>query len=275
MHVDSYNYYNNKNNLDNVDIGKPVPIRFYIENKTYLILLINFILPHLRSNDYSKIILSGHSNGMSAATMFAYILYVLTLTTDDRIKIPKDKMISSFITPNTPNLKNPNLSFNFIDIKDKIKENIYICDTAGFPCLFTNINEFNLFNNFYNYNNKKKYIHVISGLNNKTHQIYDQIACVESPYKNFGSIVFNINMSNKETNCFYLQDIFDSEGFIDNKFINYDKEKTDIHAFSFYRYLYNKYFHRKTKNDVIFNTYNEKLFKNLDIQNSNTSNYNI
>jgi hypothetical protein len=199
---------------------------------------------------------------MSAATMFSYILFILTLTKENILKLPMHQNAFNFI--NNHSTTHPhalNTLFNFIDIHSNIKDKIYICGTAGFPCLFTNIDEFKIFNDFY----KNKYIHVISGLNYNQHQIYDQIACVESPYKNFGSIIFNINMTNKQINCFYLDSILDDKQF--SKFIDYDK--CDIHTFTFYRYLYNKYFNRKTKNDKYFNTYTNYMnnqtfgFKNL------------
>ena len=81
--------------------------------------------------------------------------------------------------------------------------------------------------------------------------IYDNISYHDlyEPYKNFGSVVFNLNMSNKEIKCFYLESI------LDNNYNNFDDKKYKIHEFNFYRYLYNKYFSRRTKNNRIFNTY--------------------
>lgn len=244
------------------DVNSSAPLSFYTKYRDNLIELINFIIPHLRNNIYSKIILSGHSNGMSAATMFAYILYILTLPDEEIKLLPKEQNAEMFINP-TP-IANPNFKPNkpipllsplpkCIDIKDKIKDKIYICGTAGFPCLFKNRKEFDKFNNFY----KNKYIHIISGLKNLDGQIYDNIACENSPVKNFGSIIFN--MYDKKLNCFKLDKILkedkDKDLIIDEKFIDYDTYKFNIHSFDFYRNLYNKYFDRITKNDTKFKDY--------------------
>jgi len=241
--VSSYDYFDNLNNYDG-DINILAPLRFYTNNRDNLIKLIDFINPYLKNVNYSKIILSGHSNGMSAATMFAYILYILALPDEEIKLLPKEQNAVSFINPITL-LPLPRC----IDIKNEIKSKIYICGTAGFPCLFSNRDEFDKFNNFYN----KKYIHIISGLKNLDVQIYDKIACVNLPAKNFGSIIFNMN--NKTMECLPLENILKERDQIDENTTTYNKTKTDIHAFNFYRYLYNKYFSRKTKNNTVFNTW--------------------
>jgi hypothetical protein len=246
-------YMKNQNTQKYIEQSVIKNINNYIENISNLILLLNFILIQLKYKKYSKIILSGHSNGMSAASFFSYILYILTLKQDEYTIIPEYHKINFFIKKITEQLLISNSKINiktfisnFISIKETIQNKIFICGTAGFPCLFTNIDKFKLFNEFY----QNKYIHIISGLNNNKYQIYDKIACSnELLYKNFGSIIFNISITDKKINCFNIEDI------LSTNFIDYDKEKTDIHAFNFYRYLYNKYFNRDTKNDDYFNTY--------------------
>ena len=247
--------HSNEDNLNTkLEQIKYTPISKMIGKLDNLVLLINYILSHLQSDEYSKIILSGHSNGMSSATTFAYILNILAIA---------EVEIKTFVNLDENYIKNINNFINYFnkkypDIvsairlnKSHLQDKLFICGTAGFPNLWTNRNEFDVFNDFY----KGKYIHIISSFTNiKEGQeitIYDNISYHDSykPYINFGSVVFNLNMSNKEIKCFYLESI------LDNNYNNFDDKKYKIHEFNFYRYLYNKYFSRRTKNNRIFNTY--------------------
>lgn len=259
-----------------------------------LITLLSKIKSFLESNKYKKIILGGHSNGIVVATFFAYILLILSADDATVSNLPKHHNVNKFITNinkyilenNTINSKNTSeLSgkiskdiLNFKSLKDIIQNNIYICGSAGFPILWTKIEEFNIFNEFY----KNKYIHIISAFNKHNTQKYDTMTyynkfqytyekvqnilndvnindkdkkpeikklynkTINYIYFNFGSIVFNLINYNK-INCFFIDtNIFDNFKYIDlyetKTNINYvDIHLDKHHNFSFYRILYNIY----------------------------------
>ena len=56
--------------------------------------------------------------------------------------------------------------------RNQIQNNISICGTGCYPILWTKVEEFNIFNEFYKHN----YIHIISGSKNNNIQIYDNIS---------------------------------------------------------------------------------------------------
>jgi hypothetical protein len=278
----------NKNNymIVSFPVGEPSyynttkSLYYHIKsNKTKfndLIILLSNIKYFIESNKYKKIILIGHSKGMTIATYFAYILLILSVEDDIINTLPKHHNIKEFIyklkefifennkkeiflkqklLENKNNnkiyyklLKEFNQLHNFNNIsneilnlkslKDSIQKQIYICGTGGYPILWTKVEEFNIFNNFY----LNKYIHIISGDNEKNIQKYDiyayynynfyiynkikfeleneknkikqqknikenkQIKKINYTYFNFGSIVFNL-MNNKTVECFKLDNI--------------------------------------------------------------------
>ena len=259
-----------------------------------LIILLSNIKNYLESNKYKKIILCGHSNGMVVATFLAYILLILSVGDDILQMLPKHHNVNKFINNiNTYILENNNINneydsdfsgkisgdiLNFKSLKNTIQNNIYICGTAGYPILWTTIEEFNIFNEFY----KTKYIHIISAFNKYNIQIYDTMTYynkfqyiyekvhtilsdasindkdkkteiqilynlkkINYTYYNFGSIIFNLINYNK-INCFLINNIFNKLEYSDmyktKTNINYvDIHLDKHHSFSFYRILFNKY----------------------------------
>lgn len=257
-----------------------------------LISILSKIRAFLESNKYEKIILCGHSNGIVVATFLAYILLILSV--DDNIlqTLPKHHNVGKFITninnyilennkvynQDTKELSGKISSeiLNFKLLRNVIQNKIYICGTGGYPILWTKVEEFNIFNNFYKY----KYIHIISAFHKYNMQIYDTMAYynkfqyiyekvhnvlsdttiidkkpeiqklynlknINYTYYNFGSIIFNLVNHNK-INCFLIDNIFDKLKNIDiyntKTNINYvDVHLDKHHSFNFYRILYNKY----------------------------------
>lgn len=240
-----------------------------------LILLILEIKKLLETKEYKYIILSGQSDGSSCASLFAYILLILSVDNIFINKLPKYHKINDFINNIKQYCIENNLSENIIklnNIKDLIQNNIYICGTGGRPMLWNKIEDFNIFKNFF----KNKYIHVISGNIKNNIQLYDpytiynlhneinqlNILNYEKKIKkqktkkyiyiNYGSIIFN-KIENNVIKCYNFDKIVNNiYKNIDN--INYSFEDSKyLHDFSFYRYLYNKYYNKKTKNNKIYN----------------------
>ena len=259
-----------------------------------LITLLSKIKSFIESNKYKKIIFCGHSNGIVVATFISYVL--LILSADDNLlqQLPKHHNVNKFIKNinncilENNNRYNENTSelsgkistdiINFKSLKNSIQNNIYICGTAGYPILWTKVEEFNIFNSFY----KNKYIHIISGFNkynvqiydtmtyyNKFQYIYEKVHAILSDttvndkdkkpeiqklyntkninytYFNFGSIVFNL-INHTKINCFLIDTLFNKLKHIDvhetKTNINYvDVHLDKHHSFSFYRRLYKTY----------------------------------
>ena len=285
LEIDDY-FYTDKVETNNKIMYKP--------RYNELITLLSQIKSSLENNKYKKIILCGHSNGMVVATFLAYILLICSVDEDTLSILPKHHNVKKFMSNinnyilehnKIYNDKTSELSgkisgdiINFKSLKNIIQNNIYICGTAGYPILWTKVEEFNIFNNFY----KQKYIHIISAFTKYNMQIYDTMTyynkfqCIYTKvqnllndltinnndkkieikklynvkninytYFNFGSIVFNLINHNK-INCFLIDDVFDTLKHIDTfetkSNINYvDIHLVKHHTFTFYRILYNNY----------------------------------
>lgn len=289
--LDKYLYIDN---IENQSENQSQNQTIYKPRYNELITLLTKIKSFLESNKYKKIILGGHSNGIVVATFLAYILLILSVDDDTLSTLPKHHNVNKFLTNinkyilenNTINSKNiTELSgkiskdiLNFKSLKDIIQNNIYICGSAGVPILWTKVEEFNIFNEFY----KNKYIHIVSAFNKHNTQIYDtmtyynkfqymyekaqnilkdininnkdkkleiqklyDVKNINYTYYNFNTIVFNLINYNKLT-CFLLDTIFDKLKYIDmyetKTNINYVNMHLDKHhSFGFYRILYNIY----------------------------------
>lgn len=264
------------------------------DKKTYkpryyeLITLICKLLKYIKTNKYKKILLFGHSNGATASLYFAYILLILSSNKTMLNLLPKHHKVFEFInniktfTLNNKNdlLPNYNDIFNLNKISNLLRNNIYICGTGGYPILWQNYNEFNIFNNFY----KQKYLHIISGYNTNNFKYIDnrtyynllryiqlnireihenkyfnkykkdkkikeqyKIKNINKTYFNYGSIILTKNNDNN-IKCYKIYnfikkiDIITKNNIItknifDEKYALYNQ----IHKFSFYKYLYNKF----------------------------------
>jgi hypothetical protein len=231
-------YYIKKDKIkvDNKIITKP---RF-----NELITFLYNIKIYLETNKYKKIVICGHSRGMTIATFSAYILLILTVDEDvidtlpehhnvkeflrelqqfitdnqkqeqylkDKLskeKLSKDKLSKENSLQNKDNKDNTALFkelkelehinlmskdiFNLKSIRNQIQNNISICGTGGYPILWSKVEEFNIFNDFY----KDNYIHIVSGSKDNNIQIYDNITY----YNKFIYIYQNIIEKYKNSN---------------------------------------------------------------------------
>ena len=310
-----HNEKTDKNHQHQKIIHRP---RFY-----ELIILISKIKSYLETDKYKKIVLCGHSRGMSIATFCAYILLILSVDDDFLNTLPEHHDIKGFMqelksfisdnqkqelllkeklveiknktvhkTPNTQELQNMlsmelkelhkfNLMskdiLNLKSIRTQLQNNIYICGTGGYPILWTKIEEFNIFNNFY----QNHYIHIISGIKDNNIQIYDnltyynkfiyiyekiledyatqphsyqqdkriaklkQMPTIKYVYYNFGGIILNL-VNNYKIKCFKIDTIFNKIKTNDNKNIiqniNFKtRYLNNYHKFEFYRTIFNKF----------------------------------
>ena len=122
---------------------------------------------------------------------------------------------------------------NLKSIKNKIQKQIYICGTGGYPLLWTNVEEFNIFNDFY----LNKYVNLISGNKHKQVQIYDTYT-----YYNKFTYIYNKIDNIKNT---YNYDNYDNyENTIDK---NKDKEIEKLKNIKKINYVY------KNFGSIIFN----------------------
>jgi hypothetical protein len=261
-----------------------------------LITLLSKLKSFIESNKYKKFILCGHSNGIVVATFISYVL--LILSADDNLlnQLPKHHNVNKFIKNINHSIVENNTIYNenttelsgkiskdiinFKSLKNSIQNNIYICGTAGYPILWTKVEEFNIFNSFY----KNKYIHIISGFNKYNIQIYDTMTYynkfqyiyekvhallsdttlndndkkpkiqklyttknINYTYFNFGSIVFNL-INHTQINCFLIDTLFNKLKHSDDHETRTNINYVDIHldkhhSFSFYRQLYKTYMH--------------------------------
>jgi hypothetical protein len=309
-------YYIKKDRLriNNKGINKVIyKPRFY-----ELITFISTIKTYLETDKYKNIVLCGHSRGMTIATLSAYILLILSVDDDVINTLPehhnvKDfiKKLNSFILYNQKqeyylketlssygkgkdtyynelltelkDVEQINLMakdiFNLKLLRKQIQNNIYICGTGGYPILWHKIEEFNIFNEFY----QNKYTHIISGVKNRNMQKYDNITYynkfiyiyekiieqfTNSPftysyyednkleqlknikninyvYYNFGSIVLNL-INTRSIECFSIDKVLNKIESDDKKSNSRDiiyKTKTfnNYHRFEFYRHIFNLY----------------------------------
>ena len=299
---------------DEVKIGDEITYkpRFY-----ELIIVLSHIKKYIDLNTYQNIMLCGHSRGNTIATYCAYILLILSSDDDILSKLPKHHNVKEFIdkmkdyildsmTQETilnkklidPKVKHNKETYNKLleeleklhhfnsicneilnlkSIKKQIQKKIYVCGTGAYPLLWTNVEDFNVFNDFYLH----KYINIISGNKENNTQIYDNytyynkfmyiyskidtiknyntyftnknenieyyqnIKKINYVYKNFGSIILNL-VDNNRIQCYKMDNIINKLKNYDkkdkNKNRNYDKNKLLIyHRFEFYRYLFIKY----------------------------------
>ena len=218
--------------IDNKIITKP---RF-----NELITLISNIKKYLETNKYKKIVICGHSRGMTIATFSAYILLILSVDEDILDTLPEHHNVKEFLRElrkfisdnqkqekylkeklskenslqnkdNKDNKDNKNNTalfkelkelehinlmskdiFNLKSIRNLIQNNISICGTGGYPILWSKVEEFNIFNDFY----KDNYIHIVSGSKDNNIQIYDNITY----YNKFIYIYQNIIEKYKNSN---------------------------------------------------------------------------
>ena len=283
---------------NNISVSEYLYIDEIIENnkKIYkpryyeLIIVICKLLKYIKTNKYKKILLCGHSNGATTSLYFAYVLLILSSNEKILNLLPKHHKVFEFIN----NIKtfmltskykddlliNSNDILNLNKINNLIRNNIYICGTGGYPILWKNYSEINIFNKFY----KQKYLHIISGYNNNNFNYIDnrtyyslsryiqlnikninedkyinkkekdkkikeqyKIKNLNKTYFNYGSIIFTKNKENN-IHCYKIDNIVKQLDIITkNNIISkniFDKNYylyNDIHKFSFYKYLYNKF----------------------------------
>ena len=295
FNVGHIQYYKNK-----ISVSEYLYVDEIIVNnkKTYktryyeLIIVICKLLKYIETNKYKKILLCGHSSGATTSMYFAYILLILS-SDDNTLKLlPKHHKVFEFINNIKKCIldnKNDNSLiikydiFNLTKINNLIRNNIYICCSGGYPILWTNYNEFNIFNKFY----KQKYLHIISGYNtsnfkyidnrtyynllryiqinkkyiNKNQQIKEQYKNIKlnKTYFNYGSIILSKNKNNdvNDIECYKIDniieriDIITNNNIITNNIFEKYQLYVDIHKFSFYKYLYNK-FTNQNVDDWIF-----------------------
>jgi len=260
------NYYNTTKSLLYYISKKVITDNIKYQPKFYeLIILLSQIKYYLDSNKYKKIILCGHSRGITVATVCAYILLILSSGADIITKYPKHHNVKEFLDKlkeyildsnnqeiilNNKLIENKNNKiiynklleeidelhkFNIICndilnlklIKNKIQNKIYICGTGGYPILWTNIEDFTVFNNFYEY----KYLHIISG--NKEHNIqsYDNLTY----YNKFIYIFSNIE------NIKYINYIPTKIDNLDKGIDNLDKEIEKFKNIKNINYVYKNF----------------------------------
>jgi hypothetical protein len=281
-------------------------IKHYLESKLYknIILcghsrgstvasLCAYILLILSSNDDTLSKLPKHHNVKEFIDKMKE--YILTSNTQEIIlnkklleiknnkeiytKLLEDKLIKEIQELHKFNIICSDI-LNLKSLKNKIQEKLYICGTGGYPILWTKIEDFNIFNDFY----LSKYIHLISGNKENNSQSYDNLTYynkfiyifsnienikninnnhdninhldeeieklkhiknINYVYKNFGSIILNL-VNNNNIECYKMDSILNNLQSYDKKkrynTINYNKNKLIIyHRFEFYRYLFIKY----------------------------------
>ena len=136
------------------------------------------IIKYYRSPKYTKIVLCGHSNGMSASLYISYILSVITAHANpedkdsqafiqfirkqkDIIKDENGKPIGIVEDINIiDSLRESELNVLYKNNVELIRNKTFVCGTGGFPIIFRTQDEFN---NYYNYINTN-YVHIVKGI---------------------------------------------------------------------------------------------------------------
>ena len=273
-----------------------------ISNYKDLLELIMYIIRFISNEENlnTKILLSGHSYGMTFATYFSYILYILSSHTE--ADIINNNLIKHMDIMLLTNLESKIIEL-LTPIKDKLQNSIYICGTGGIPNLFENKEEFNKFNEFY----KHKYIHIISAntllntysnkklINNKNQDINQQASISidlnamektqyktanTKPYKfaNYGSIIIN-SISTKQNKLFFEYELLNYNDF-DNVTLPYimnketsteetSTEETSTEETSTEETSTDNTNSKKTSLDTYKDLYKKYMYPNINIHDTN------
>lgn len=226
-------------NLDNLLIV--CFIDGYVEITFHNIILDNLLnwLDNLEEliKDKKQILLCGHSNGMSAATITSFILLYLS----DKL----DLIIHDFY------IKQNKKIFNSLDcIKSKWKKileniEIFVVGTGGFPVIFTEEIQ------FIDYYSKLKGQYLLHLSSNCYIELLD-------------NIIKKISKINTEFNTFLGKICYNYKSKINNKINSLDKYKTFLEIIKLLpTELYNKYIDLFCLNNKISKKYNNLMIKNL------------
>ena len=262
--------------------------------------LIMYIISFISNEENlnTKILLSGHSYGMTFATYFSYILYILSSHTE--ADIINNNLIKHMDIMLLTILESKIIEF-LTSIKDKLQNSIYICGTGGIPNLFENEEEFNKFNEFY----KHKYIHIISAntllntysknnlfnnknqdINQQANQDINQQASISidlnamektqyktantKPYKfaNYGSIIIN-SISTNKNKLFFQYELLNYNDF-DNVTLPYIMNKeTSTEETSTEETSTDNTNSKKTSLDTYKDLYKKYMYPNIHDKNNN------